>query len=510
MKRLLLSITMAAAVASGSQAFAATTSPMNETGQEQTTVGSGVETGQQVETAAPAGDTDFEAEGTDERSGGTGSSVTGLKGESLAGDEAAVQERSATEPQEPFSAIDADGDGKLSLSEARTAFEQADKDGSGTVDFGEYRNAMPNIGVGTTELGTTEGDAPAGEVERGAQESQGQSSGQAERAQEQGDEEFQPGEPVKLSDVDQPGRDSSATDAPFAMVDEDRDGQLTPEEVVGAFRQADQDRDRQLSSQEWQEALPSAGSSGVGTIDMGSESGDTSEGQGTSEMGAGESEAPSEQQERSDISVPDTVSEQQDDPSAGDPAYLTDEKESTSERSSEEIPTIDPLAGKVPGTGGALESESEAMGIESGTLDERAAGEAPRSDDAGQAPESIVDPQPGNEQLLTPEAERSEEAVDVMSDQAPGETQSSDEARRLIESPEEMKSGAEGTAERATTEGQDAASEQWTGSPDPQKAKEGAVKDWQDYEKTHERAIVRQPESQPGGQAGGQAEGQQQ
>ncbi|WP_027369105.1 EF-hand domain-containing protein [Desulfocurvibacter africanus] len=505
MKRLLLSITMAAAVASGPQAFAATTSPMNETGQEQTTVGSEVETGQQVETAAPAGDTDFEAEGTDERSGGTGSSVTGLKGESLAGDEAAVQERSATEPQEPFSAIDTDGDGKLSLSEARTAFEQADKDGSGTVDFGEYRDAMPNIGVGTTEMGATEGDASAGEAERGAQESQGQSSGQAMRAQEQGDEEFQPGEPVKLSDVDQPGRDSSATDAPFAMVDEDRDGQLTPEEVVGAFRQADQDRDRQLSSQEWQQTMSRFGaSSGASTIDMGSESGDTSEGQGTSEMGASESDTPSGQQERSDISVPDTVSEQQGDPSAGDPAYLTDEKESTSERSSEEIPTVDPLAGKVPGTGGALESESEAMGIESGTLDERAAGEAPRSDDAGQTPESIVDQQPGNEQLLTPEAERSEEAVDVMSDQAPGETQSSDEARRLIESPEEMKSGAEGTAERATTEGQEAASEQWTGSPDPQKAKEGAVKDWQDYEKTHERAIVRQPESQPGGQAEGQ------
>ncbi|EMG36684.1 hypothetical protein PCS_02698 [Desulfocurvibacter africanus PCS] len=504
MKRLLLSITMAAAVATGSQAFAATTSPMNETGQEQTTVGSEVETGQQVETAAPAGGTDFEAEGTDERSGGTGSSVTGLKGESLAGDETAVQERSATEPQEPFSAIDADGDGKLSLSEARNAFEQADKDRSGTVDFGEYRDAMPNIGVGTTELGTTEGDAPAGEVERGSQETAGQSSGQAMRAQEQGDEEFQPGEPVKLSDVDQPGRDSSATDAPFAMVDEDRDGQLTPEEVVGAFRQADQDRDRQLSAQEWQEALPSAGSSGVGTIDMGSESGDTSEGQGTSEMGASESQAPSEQQESSDFTVPDTVSEQQGDPSAGDPAYLTNEEETTSERGSQEAPTVDPLAGDVPGTGGALESESEAMGVESGTMDERATEEAPRSDDAGQATESIVDQQPGNEQLLTPEAERSEEAVDVMSDQAPGETQSSDEARRLIESPEEMESGTEGTAERAITEGQDAASEQWTGSPDPQKTKEGAVKDWQDYEKTHERAIVRQPESQPGGQAEGQ------
>jgi Ca2+-binding EF-hand superfamily protein len=391
MKRLLLSITMAAAVATGSQAFAATASPVNETGQDQTSVGS------EVETAAPAEGMDFEAEGTDERSGGMGSDVTGLKGESLAGDETAVQERSAAEPQEPFGAIDADGDGKLSLAETRTAFEQADKDGSGTVDFGEYRDAMPNIGVGTTEMGTTEIEASAGEAERGAQESQEQSTGQAVQAQEQGDAEFQPGQPVMLSDVDEPGRDESATDAPFAMVDEDRDGLLTPEEVVGAFRQADQDGDRHLSAQEWQEALPSAGSPGVGTIDMGSESGDTSEEQGTSEMGASESQAPSAQQESSDVTVPDTISEQQGDPSAGDPAYLTDEKESTSERSTEEIPTVDPLVGDVPGTGGALQSEQEAMGTESGTLDERAAEEAPRSDDAGQATESIVDQQPGGQ-----------------------------------------------------------------------------------------------------------------
>lgn len=348
MKTLILAIAMAATVSTGSQAFAATMGTTDETGQDQAAMGSEVETGQQAETAAPQGDTNFEAEGTDERSGGAGSGVTGLQGESLAGDETATQERAATMPQEPFGAIDADGDGKLSLSEARTAFEQADTDKSGTVDFNEYRDAMPNIGVGTTELGATEGDASAGEVERGAQEVEEQSSGQSTRAQEQGAEEFQPGRPVELSDVDQPWREESATDAPFALVDENRDGQLTPEEVVGAFRQADQDRDRQLSAQEWQEAMP--------------------------------------------------------------------------------------------GPGGALESESKAM--DSGSV-------------------------------------------------------------------------AEGTAERGATEGQESpAAEQWTGSPDPQKAKEGESLNWQDYQEMHERAIVRQPEEQAEGQAGeqagGQAEGQQQ
>lgn len=132
------------------------------------------------------------------------------------------------------------------------------------------------------------------------------------------------------------------------------------------------------------------------------------------------------------------------------------------------------------------------MGVESGTLDQGTATEAPRSDDAGQTKETretIVDPEPGNQQLLTPEAERSEEAADVMSDQAPGGTQSSEEAERLIESPEKVQTGTEGTAERGSTEGLDMpASGQWTDSSDPQKAKESEVKDWQDYEKTHERA----------------------
>lgn len=490
MKTLILAIAMAATVSTASQSFAATMGTTDETGQDQAAMGSEVETGQQAETATPEGDTGFEPEGTDERSGGTGSGVTGLQGESLAGDEAATQERAASMPQEPFGSIDADGDGKLSLAEARTAFEQADADKSGTVDFNEYRDAMPNIGVGTTELGATEDGASAGEVDRDAQEAEGQPSGQSMSAQEPGSEEFQPGQPVELADVDQPGREVSATDAPFAMVDENQDGQLTPEEVVGAFRQADRNRDRQLSAQEWQEAMPSAAASGVGTIDMGSESGGITEDQGTSERGATESGTPSGQQERSDISVPDTVSEQQGDPSAGDPAYLTDEQESTTGRSTEEVPTVDPLAGQVPGTGGALESES-------GTVDERAAEEAPRSEETGQSTGTIVDQQPGNEQLLKPEAERSEEAADVMSDQAPGETKSSEEARRLIESPEEMESGAEGTTERGVT---GTASEQWTGSPDPQKAKEGGVQGWEDYQKMHERSIVRQPEDKPGGQ----------
>ncbi len=342
MKTLILAVAIAATVSTGSQALAATAGPTDETGQDQAAIGGEVETGQQTETAAPGGTQGFESEGTDERSGGTGSDVTGLKGESLADEETMAQERSVAEPRAPFSAIDADGDGQLSLEEVRRAFEQADRDGSGTVDFGEYRDAMPNIGIGASQMEAPRDDASV-EAERGAQEPAGQSSGQAVRAQEQGDDEFQPGEPVKLSDVDQPGREESATDAPFALADENRDGQLSPEEVVAAFRQADQDGDRHLSAQEWQQAMPRTGSSTFGPGDMSSES------------------------------------------------------------------------------------------------------------------------------------------------------------------------GAEDTAERGAQEGQDSSTrEQWTGSPDPQRAREGKVQSWQDYQEMHERSIVRQPEEQPGGQAQGQTAGQQQ
>lgn len=145
------------------------------------------------------------------------------------------------------------------------------------------------------------------------------------------DAQWQPGDPVDLPSVKQPGREESAASglerqtateegqeremasgqgagkskAPgFSKLDKDKDGQLTMEEVQSAFEQADKDGDGRISRQEWQEAGRSKGQ------------------QGMREMGA---------------EVPDTVSEQQGDPSAG----------------AKEIPTVDPLAGQVPGTGEA-------------------------------------------------------------------------------------------------------------------------------------------------------------
>ncbi len=150
-------------------------------------------------------------------------------------------------------------------------------------------------------------------------------------AQEKAKGQWQPGDEVDLPSVEQPGREESAVSglerqtaieggreremasgrgegkskAPgFSKLDKDKDGQLTMEEVQSAFEQADKDGDGRISRQEWQEAGHAKGE------------------QGMREMGA---------------EVPDTVSEQQGDPSAG----------------AKEIPTVDPLAGQVPGTGEA-------------------------------------------------------------------------------------------------------------------------------------------------------------
>lgn len=200
-------------------------------------------------------------------------------------------------------------------------------------------------------------------------------------------------------------------------------------------------------------------------------------------------EDPVGQERETGVEVPDTVSEQQGDPSAGDPGYFTDEKGGTSERGATEEPTVDPLAGQVPGTGEALERDAEMVEVpgakEPVPTGERGAGE-----------ETVVDQQPGNERLLKPEAEQDEKAAEVMRGTAEGETKSSDEAREMIEGSEQAQPGAGGEAERGVTEGSQGGQEQWTGSPDSEKAKQGEVKSWQNYEKMHERAIVDKPEAQ--------------
>lgn len=527
MKYLMLTAALMLAVGAGGQALGATASPMGETGQAQGITGEAergdqtprllpgggsrspeVGSGAQSETAPPEEVREWNPEGTEERAGGHGSPVTGLKDEPLTeaeGVQGEVLEReAASEPTAPFAAIDADSSGSLSMEEVQRAFQQADKDGSGKVDFGEYRDAMPNIGVDAggqgeaqQEMASPEGQSGSGE--RSAREDPQVSAGQAE----QGAEQFEPGQPVKLSEVDQPGRDASATDAPFAAVDMDRDGLLSKEEVQRAFQQSDKDGDSQISAQEWRQAMPrfGAGEAEVGASDMGDiESGAALEGPETSpesggqagegsgmgfhETGAAETGGAAGQQGAPEGAFPD-----KDEPGAGDPAYFTKEREEDITRGLEEVPTVDPLAGDVPGTGGALEREAE--------MEEVPGANEPVP--TGERGETIVDEQPGNERLLEPDAARDEDAEAVIQDRAAGETESSEEARRLIENPGQAQPGGE--AERGATEGvEDApATEQWTGSPAPDKARQGEVRDWQDYEEMQERAIV-EPESSQGQQ----------